>query len=172
MLGTTVVAVDDAEARRRPKKQKKFQANKTFGLGILIGDPTALSGKYFYDSSKAFDFGVGAVRYWRGRDGLHLHADHLWHPVSLVSAEAFELPLYLGVGLRLFSFDERYDGEDYDDALALGVRVPFGIAFDFNETPIDIFIEIAPVVDVFVRDYRDDSLYFDVQGGIGIRYWF
>jgi len=155
----------DAEARPRPRRGKKFTANKTFGLGLMIGAPTALSGKYFYADSKAFDFGLGAVRYYRGRDGLHLHADHLWHPVSLASTQAFELPLYLGVGIRIFDFD---DGNRHADAI--GVRVPFGLAFDFNETPLDIFIEVVPVFD-FLVDYGD-TFGFDVNGAIGIRYWF
>jgi hypothetical protein len=170
VLGLTVATVDDADARRRPRKAKKFQANKTFGIGLLLGNPTALSGKYFYSGNKAFDFGIGAVRYYRGRDGLHLHADHLWHPVSLASTESFELPLYLGIGFRLFDFDDRHDGVDYDDALALGVRAPLGIAFDFNEVPIDVFVEVAFVVD-FVRNYRD-TYGVDLNGGVGFRYWF
>jgi hypothetical protein len=156
----------DAEARPRPRRGKKFTANKTFGLGLMIGAPTALSGKYFYDSSKAFDFGIGGIRYYRRRNGLHVHADHLWHPISLATTQAFELPLYLGVGLRIFDFTDNND----NGAFAFGIRVPFGIAFDFNETPIDIFIELVPVVD-FLVDY-DDDVGFDVNGAVGIRYWF
>ncbi len=167
-LAVTVSFVGDADARRRARRAKKFESNKTFGLGIMVGAPTAISGKYFYASDKAFDFGVGVVRRWRHRDGLHLHADHLWHPVSLASNPSFELPLYIGVGFRLFNYD-RYDGP-YDDATAIGVRVPIGIAFDLNNIPMDIFFELALVADILLDD--GDDYDGDLHGAIGARFYF
>jgi hypothetical protein len=166
-IGLLATVADDATARPRPAGQSKsFSANKTFGLGLMLGAPSGLSGKYFLDSSHALDFGIGALGYYRGRDGLHLHADYLWHPVSLVSADAFELPLYFGIGARLFDFSDKYA----DQTLALGLRAPIGIAFDLNRTPLDIFVEFALVADLYVN-YRD-RLGIDVNGAIGIRYWF
>ena len=111
-------------------------------------------------------FGVGAIRYYRERDGLHLHVDHLWHPVSLLSDRAFELPVYLGLGVRVFDFDD--DREDH--GLAVGARAPLGIAFDFNNVPLDLFVELALVVDLFV-DYGD-RYGADVNGAVGLRYYF
>ena len=164
-LAATAVA-PDAEAWPRARRAKKFEANKTFGLGLMLGAPTAIAGKYYYASDKAFDFGVGAMRYYRHRDGLHLHVDHLWHPVSLASTAAFELPLYVGLGFRIFDFDDNAN----DDGVAIGIRAPIGIAFDFNNTPIDIFVELALVADFFV-DYGDryDG---DLNGAVGFRYYF
>ncbi len=172
MLG---VAAADAEAgRRRPAGQHRtssFEANKTFGLGVMLGAPTGLSGKYFLGPDTAIDFGLGVFRRYRDRDGFHLHADFLWHPLSLVSAEAFELPLYVGIGGRVFSFDHRYDDRDYDGVTAIGVRAPIGIAFDFNDVPLDIFVELALVLDLITNDYYED---FDISlnGAFGIRFWF
>ena len=160
-------AVAPAHARPRPAgRHSTFQANKTFGLGLMLGAPTGLSGKYFLDSSHALDFGFGGMRYYRGRDGFHAHLDYLWHPVTLVKAQPFEIPLYLGIGARLFDFSDKYA----DDTIALGVRAPIGIAFDFNNVPLDIFFELALVADFYV-DYRD-NLGADVNGAVGIRYWF
>jgi hypothetical protein len=172
-----VVDTASAEARRRPaaRKQSNFQANKTFGLGIMLGAPTGLSGKYYLGPDTALDFGIGGLYGYHRRRGLHLHADYLWHPVSLVSADAFELPLYVGVGGRFFSWERYYrDDRRYYGGSAVGVRVPVGIAFDFNDVPIDIFIELAFVVDFIVRsEYRDDPfLGFDVNPAIGFRYYF
>ena len=157
-----------AEGRPRPAgRTSGFSANKTFGLGLMLGAPSGLSGKYFVSSSNAIDFGIGAVRYYRRRDGLHLHADYLWHPVSLASTRPFELPLYFGVGARVFDFDDdRFD----DDGFALGVRAPLGIALDFNNVPVDVFFELALVID-FLFDYRDD-IFTDLNGAIGARYYF
>jgi hypothetical protein len=177
-LMVTTAAMPLAEARPRPAGRTKsnFEANKTFGLGIMLGGPSGLSGKYFVGPSTAIDFGVGyhgCCRY-RNHGGLHLHADYLWHPVSLVSAEAFELPFYVGVGGRFWDWDHDndYDGE------AIGVRVPFGLAFDFNEVPIDIFVELVPVLDFFFGadcgpgDDYCDGVNFDIMAAIGFRYYF
>jgi len=170
-----VVASSVAEARPRPagkSRKSNFEANKTFGLGLMFGDPTGLSGKYFVGPDTAIDFGVGGAGYGHGyRRGIHVHADYLWHPISLVSAEPFELPLYFGIGARFWSFDYDNDGDRYDGVSALGVRVPIGIAFDFNNVPLDIFIELGLVFDFFVNDYRDDFGVYGL-GAAGIRYYF
>ena len=54
---------------------------------------------------------------------------------------------------------------------ALGVRVPIGIAFDFNNVPLDIFVEGALVVDTFL-DYDGDYNRADFNVAVGFRYWF
>lgn len=169
VLALAVVA-DSADARPRPgrSRAKRFEANKGLGLGIMLGAPTGFSGKYFYAGDKAFDFGIGAMRYYRGRDGLHLHFDHLWHPLSIASTPSFELPLYLGIGARLFDFDDN-DGNDFHGT-AIGIRGPVGIAFDFNNVPLDIFFELALVMD-FINYDNDSDVDVDVNGAIGLRYY-
>lgn len=159
----TVCFVAQADARPRPRAEK-FTANKEFGLGLMIGAPTGLSGKYYLSADNAIDFGLGVVRHFRNRDGLHIHADYLWHPAVLLTAEPFVMPLYFGVGARFFDFSD-----NNDDDLSVGVRVPLGIALDFNNVPIDIFFELAFVFD-FIVD-RGDT-YADLNGAIGLRYYF
>src|SRR5437868_10374967 len=103
-------AASHADARPRPNGAfhggKNFEANKTFGLGLELGEPDGINGKYFLSGSHALDFGLGYIygNYY-GADGIHVYADYLWHPLSLVSADAFELPLFIGVGGRFWSFD-------------------------------------------------------------------
>jgi hypothetical protein len=171
-IGTTLAAVPDADARPRPAGgARKFSANKTFGLGVMLGAPSGLSGKYFLGPDTAIDFGVGIIRYRpydRGRDGnVHLHADFLLHPVSLAQTDPFELPLYFGLGARVWDFE---DNDFNDDGFAIGVRAPIGIAFDFNNIPLDVFLEFALVLDFFVG-YRD-TLALDFNGAVGVRYYF
>lgn len=160
-----------ADARPRPSRGKRFEANKEFGLGLMLGAPSGLSGKYFYHPSKAIDFGIGMIGRYRHRDGLSIHVDHLWHPLSLVSDRAFELPLYVGIGGRFFDFDWDDDRDGYDSGQVLGARAPVGIAFDFNNVPLDIFVEVAFVLDFYVSDYTDD-IDADLNGALGLRYWF
>jgi hypothetical protein len=148
-----------AEARPHPRAAK-FEANKSFGLGLMLGEPSGLSGKYFLTKDTALDFGVGYLYHYRDRDGLHLHADFLWHPAVLTKNESFWLPIYFGVGARFF------DHHDYGSAL--GLRVPGGIAFDFQRVPIDIFFEIWFAVDLIYDDNYDRA---DGGASIGIRYY-
>jgi hypothetical protein len=166
VVGGFLLTLDpgEAEARPRPRRGEGFEANKTFGLGLMIGFPTGLSGKYFVSSDGAFDFGVGLIG-GRNRDGLHLHFDYLWHPVTLVKTEPFYLPLYFGLGARLFDWED----DDNDDDFNVGLRVPVGVAFDFNNVPLDIFLELVFVLD-FETDRGDTDA--DFNGAAGIRYWF
>jgi hypothetical protein len=154
-----------------------FEANKTFGLGLELGAPTGLTGKYFVKPSGALDFGAGYIyRYYYYDDGLHLYLDYLWHPVSLVSADAFELPFYVGVGARYWDFDycEGPAPTCYGGS-AIGLRVPLGLAFDFNRVPLDIFFQLIPVFDFVRGPYRtrfDERNHFGIDFSFGIRFWF
>lgn len=153
-----------------------FEANKTFGLGLELGEPDGLTGKFFASSNVALDFGVGWIyRHYYYDDGLHLYGDVLFHPVSLVSAEAFELPLYIGGGLRYWDFDYCDRGVCTYRGSALGIRIPFGISFDFNNVPLDIFMQLVPVIDFLRGDYYDrygDRAHLGIDGSVGIRFYF
>jgi hypothetical protein len=155
-----------------------FEANKKFGLGLELGYPTGLTGKVFVTPSGAIDFGVGYMYndyYYNDGAGFHAYADFLWHPVSLVHAAAFELPFYVGVGGRFWNFNYCYMGLCDYSGTAVGVRVPIGIAFDFNNTPLDIFIQVVPVLDFLSGDYYmryGDRVRFNADFSAGIRFWF
>ena len=162
--------------RGRRGGDRDFEANKIFGLGLELGEPTGLTGKYFVSESGAIDFGVGWIyRHYYYGDGLHLYGDYLWHPLSLTSADAFELPFYVGIGLRYWRFDYCDNRVCEFEGSAIGVRVPLGIAFDFNNAPLDIFIQVVPVLDFVDGDYYDrydDRTHLGVDLSLGIRYWF
>jgi hypothetical protein len=168
-----LTALATAEARPRPSGQiggRRFEANKTFGLGLELGAPFGLTGKYFLSSDRALDFGIGNIYNYRSRYGLHIYGDYVFHPVSLISHASFELPLYIGLGFRIWDFEDRGDPV-FDDAFAFGFRVPVGVAFDFNNVPLDVFIQLVPVLDFF-SGYDEHSAYIDIEASIGIRYWF
>jgi hypothetical protein len=170
----------ERDAGSRPRRQQRgghgFVANKTFGLGLELGEPSGLNGKYFLSPSGALDFGVGYIyQYYYYGDGLHIYADYLWHPTSLASAQAFELPFYIGGGLRLWDFNYCYLGNCGYSSSAIGIRVPIGIAFDFNRVPLDFFIQLVPVVDFITGTYYDqyrDRTHLGIDFSVGIRYWF
>lgn len=173
LLFFTAFATALAPAEARPRSRaRSFSANKSFGLGLMLGAPAGLSAKYYLSSDTALDFGLGTYERWGDRygryGGLHAHMDFLWHPVDLVSTPAFELPLYFGLGGRLWDHNSY---NNYASDTHLGVRAPFGILFDFNRVPLDVFIELALVIDI-VYDHDRHGGFSDLNGAVGVRYYF
>jgi len=157
---------------------KKYRTDKSFGLGLMVGSPTGLSGKYYLDSPIAIAFGVGSSHYGHGdhdghdhnhryrNQGTHLHADVLWHPTVLTSNPTFQLPLHVGVGGQLRNHDHDLDGNQ-DEHSHLGARVPFGLTMDFKRTPLDVFFEMA-----YSLDFTGGDSHSYIAGSLGARYYF
>ncbi len=134
-----------------------------FGAGLIVGEPTGLSVKYYLGGDTAIDGAVGGA--FLGK-GLQVHGDFLWHPWLLESKPAFELPAYVGLGARVL---DRNGGGGDQDHLRIGARFVGGLLFDFTEVPLDVFIEVAGVL-----DYRTKGSPFgvDINLGAGVRYYF
>jgi hypothetical protein len=164
-----------SEARR---SRAAFATDKEFGLGVMLGAPSGLSGKYYLGGSPvALAFGAGVFHEFRHREGTHLHVDVLWHPVVLATADSFVLPLYFGVGGRILDHDDYVWHDDrYEDHTHVGIRAPLGIAFDFTNVPLDVFFELVLVADVIYldddEDFDEDHDTLDFNGAIGVRYYF
>jgi len=173
-----VLALAGTASAERARSSSRFVANKHIGLGLELGEPVGFTGKVFIAPDRAIDFGVGDLGvyhpYYVGGSGLHLYVDHLWHPVA-AHADAFELPLYIGVGLRFWNAD--YACDQFGNCLVTqlyGLRVPIGISFDFNRVPLDIFIQAVPTLDYY-NNYTLQgrrTFYLDVDYSAGIRVWF
>ncbi len=131
-----------------------FAQAKGFGLGIVLGAPTGISMKSWVSHTGAVDGAVG----WGFENGgyIHLHADYLVHNFKIVDVNQGQLPLYFGIGAKLVFANEPQ----------FGARIPLGINYIFGDAPLDIFAEIVPELDL-IPDTK-----FDLEGGIGIRYWF
>ena len=175
LLASFVAALFTSVAQARPRPGghlggRAFEANKTFGLGLELGEPTGLNGKYFLSGDRALDFGIGDIYHFANRSGLHLYGDYLFHPASLAATDLFELPLYVGIGGRFWSFNDTGQPAP-NDAYAIGVRVPVGISMDFNNQPIDLFLQFVPVLD-FYGGNAVHTIYLDFDVSLGVRYWF
>jgi len=147
--------------------QVSYAQERSFGLGVIIGEPTGLSAKLWTSPTTAFDFGLGwsvggdRIGNYKGSyDGgsrVHFHMDYLWHSFeSIHSSERF--PLYYGFGGRVNS------GAGYDASAA--VRGVFGIAWMPHATPIDVFLELVPSLQL------TSSTGFAIDAGLGARYFF
>jgi len=130
-----------------------------FGAGVIIGEPTGASLKYWMNDAMAIDGAIG----WSEQDDsdLYMHADILWHNFDLLKVPQGKLPVYIGVG-GLVRFRHDYDSDDTE----VGIRVPVGVSYMFEKAPVDIFAEIGPAIDV------TPVLQGDITGGIGVRFWF
>ena len=140
---------------------------RTFGAGVIIGEPTGISAKLWTSQENAFDFGLGwsMAGDWMGRYNgyyyrgtrVHFHMDYLWHSFDAIhSTERF--PLYYGIGGRLNT------GAGYESSFA--VRGVLGIAWLPRNTPIDIFFELVPSLQL------TPASAFGIDAGIGARYYF
>jgi hypothetical protein len=129
-----------------------------FGLGIITGEPTGISFKFWTSGNSAID---GAAA-WSLSDenSLHLHADYMIHEFSLIDVEKGQLPVHYGIGGRI----KVRDDDDKDDVI--GIRFPVGLTYLFEEAPFDLFLEVVPVMDVA----PDTEL--DFNAALGGRYWF
>jgi hypothetical protein len=147
--------------------QQSLAQTRGFGLGVIIGEPTGISAKYWTSPVNAFDFGLGwswggdrigrYKGYYDGGSRVHFHMDYLWHSFEAIhSSERF--PLYYGIGGRFNS------GAGYDASVA--IRGVFGIAWLPHKTPIDVFLEIVPSLQL------TSSTGFGIDAGIGARYFF
>lgn len=135
-----------------------FAAHKV-GIGVILGDPSGFTTKLFLTDSNAFDAGIGPS----GDDGFYLYFDYLRIFRNLFPIN--ELSLYLGAGVGLHHHDKETKHHD-EDELSLEARLPIGIAYLFRQIPLEIFLEIAPALEII------PDIDFDLRGGLGARYYF
>ncbi len=129
---------------------------KRFGVGLMVGEPTGASFKYWFSEVSAIDGVVG----WSLADhtGFNLHADYLYHLNHLIDVNPGRLPVYFGGGVRYKAWEDRDD--------LFGFRAVAGLAYLFHDIPVDIFFEVGPIFDVA----PDFKVRYTV--GVGARYWF
>ena len=106
------------------------------GLGVSLGNPTGLNGKYWLDEKTAVDGGIG-MSIGKNTD-VSIHSDYLIHQEgAFFFNDVHPLDLYYGLGARM----------EFEDDINLGVRIPVGLAHRVENKTADVFGEIAPVID-------------------------
>ncbi len=130
--------------------------DRRFEAGAIFGEPTGASLKFWLNDKVAVDGAAG----WAFRDDsdFYLHSDVLWHAFDVIPVSKGALPLYFGVGV-LAKF------RDNDDDI-YGIRFPVGVNYLFENAPVSLFLEVAPVLDVA------PSTRGDITAGVGVRYRF
>jgi hypothetical protein len=127
----------------------------SFGLGIILGEPTGISFKQWLSDRNALD---GAAAWSFGNvSAFHVHMDYLYHGPLSADIDHGGFLYYVGIGGRL----KATEGDS-----RIGIRIPLGLDYVFDDTPIDIFFEVAPILDLA------PSTDFRMNGSLGLRYFF
>lgn len=140
---------------------------KTFGFGVMFGDPVGLSVNYWVSNEESIDAYLGASYF----GGLRIGGDYLFH------FDAFNsqiVKMYAGPGIA-FGFG-RGRGIIYrenkkrfyywgDDETGVGARVIFGINVIPRKTPLEIFFEVGPLIGI------TPGFGVNVDASIGIRFY-
>lgn len=138
------------------------------GIGATLGvtngaspssrNPVGVTGKLWLSDRQAVagvsSFAVGgqAQSYWM------IQGDYLFHNFNALSVGEGLLALYVGGGLQYTILEATSN--------AWALRSPMGLAYHLGASPIDVFVEAAPTLNIT----EPASLRFD--GGIGFRYYF
>ncbi len=133
-----------------------FSHSKTnnFGIGVIAGEPTGLTLKYWLDNNSGFDLAIAWS--FEKEASFRIHADYLWHFKGIFKNEIKNLFPYLGGGW-LVNISER---------LRIGIRIPLGIEYMFDKIPLEVFLEIAPVINLIPATTLGGN------AGLGLRYYF
>lgn len=140
---------------------------KSLGMGINIGNPVGLSAKAWLAPDRALAFTLGWSdggfvlvsrydRWYYVESQIHLTADYLWHDFSAFDVRE-RVPLHYGVGVRMSSLGGRS---------TFGVRGIVGASWLPRKAPIDVFLEVAPILHVAPFP----AVGFDA--GFGVRFYF
>jgi len=152
-LAIAVLMLAAASANARPPED--------FGIGVIVGEPTGLSLKYWLDDERAID--AAAAESFSENDSFQLHGDYLIHDYDLFGLD--EMPFYYGLGARLKLKDSDGSGRNRRHDM-FGIRVPLGITYIFEDAPVDLFFELVPVLDL------SPEVELDIGAAVGFRFYF
>jgi hypothetical protein len=137
------------------------ESNHNIGLGIMLGEPTGISFKMWSRQTVGWD--AGAAWSFVGGKYFQIHSDFLLHNFNLFKVDTGRMALFYGAGARLkFGSNDTDGGSD----VILSLRVPVGISYEFEKTPIELFLEVVPMLDLI------PSTEVQMAGAIGFRYYF
>jgi hypothetical protein len=144
-----------------------------FGLGIIGGNPTGITGKYFFGSEDAIDFHLGIGGWGRRNRDIGIYVDYLRHFDLGVRNSVMSMAFYAGIGGDIIFTDNGYCGKfnckdyrDGDGTVWLAARAPLGINMMFQKVPLELFLEIIPAL------YIIQYISFDIDLALGLRFYF
>ncbi len=136
--------------------------NGDLGLGVMLGNTTSITGKYWTEKDRGWDIAGGGSEEKEG----WLQASYIKHYIGAFGAETRfigETTPYAGVGLGM-GFNRTTDDIKYrNDYFA---RLPLGLSWMPNRTPVDLFAEATPTY-----MFSPEGVLY-LSGNVGGRYYF
>ena len=104
------------------------------GIGLILFEPSGLTGKMWLRQSTALAAGIG----WSAEKDhyLHLHMDFLFWSQRLAADKNLYLDFYLGAGGKVIF-------RDSDNAW---LRLPLGFDIRLRQSPFNFFFEVSPIL--------------------------
>jgi hypothetical protein len=131
-----------------------FEAEEGFGVGFVLGIPSGISASLPLGEKNAIN-GIAGYALNRGAN-FNLLADYVWIENDVLPVESGRVGFYYGPG----AFTE------ISRETTAGIHVVAGVDYRFQETPLQIFLQIAPGINV-IPDTK-----IALSGGWGLRYYF
>ena len=131
---------------------------RRLGVGLMVGQPTAVTGYLSLLPRLAADLALGWVSI-----GYHAFKGHASFQAIFADPGGpdVQVPFYIGIGW--FAIEERGDWFS-------GPRVPLGLAIHIPSARLQLFGEVA--VQVAVMKSRDTPRSLDTEAAAGIRFFF
>ena len=132
------------------------------GGGLMIGDPTGPTIKYYFARTLSVDAVIG----YSFANALDIHSDVL-KDIRL-GRTINPINLYFGVGLKLRFYERKKNDiaeENDQDSAMMGVRFPIGVNLFWQRYNLEFFFEIAFILKLIPFGAA-------IDGGIGFRYYF
>jgi hypothetical protein len=134
----------------------------TLGLGVNFGEVTGVTGKIWQHPDDAIDVMVGGSsdQKWLAQAS---YEKHFLQAFGTSSKFVSEMAPYIGGGVGA-GFNRTINNEKRSSDIFL--RLPVGIAWLPDATPLDVFVEVAPTVDVTPVTFTY------LTANLGARYYF
>ncbi len=133
--------------------------DRSFGIGAQVTSPAGVSMKGWISDNAAIA-SVVSFQLSENNSLFYIHADYLLHKhYDTPDWDIGALSYYYGVGGRYIWREVGFDDSFF------AVRLPGGFNFNFVDIPVDIYIELAPTLEV------SPDFSFGFNGGIGFRYF-
>lgn len=129
---------------------------KDFGLGVVIGNPIGVAGNLYLHPRRSVD-GVIALNFLDNH--YYIHSTYLHHYRNTLVIDGLGIDGFWGLGARIRQANHEGD-------FLLGPRLSGGMLYNVRSAPVDIFGEIALVVNLIEKTGLEFNL------GIGARYYF
>jgi hypothetical protein len=152
----------------QPAKAAHANTPGNLGLGIVLGEPSGLSAKYWLHSRDALDFGLA----YSFNSFFAIFSDYLYHFTGAFSAQKApisQITPYVGIGAIFFTDTGNSKTSRYfstTNSVGLGVRIPLGLEWRPASAPLGIFLELVPGMGIIPATFGF------VEGGIGARFYF